>query len=538
MNYTKNTVLHILILVLISGFLFLFCLGNMPLTDPDETFYAQTAKEMISKGEWVTPHIFGKPQFEKPIFYYWLIELSYKIFGINEFAARFPSAIFGILGILGIYFIGRLIFSPLCGLLSGLVMATSVAYLAISRACVTDMVLTVFILLCLMFFMYGWQREKKFYYFFAAAMAAFAVLTKGPIGLFLPGMVILAYWVTGKRWRELKKVPFFLSILIFLIISLPWYLLVTKIHGSTFISEFLGFQNVTRFLVPEHRIGISPFFYVPVVFGGIFPWTLFLIFAVWLFYREDNSVSKFSGYKLFLAAWFLIVFGFFSISRTKLVTYILPLFPVLAIFVGRFWDKCIAGDEEVNSRKIISNVYGFLSLASMVGVVVANIIVKRRYGSDIAVPVIVAGAIFVILLSVSYIFFLKKKMYIAFSSVIVAMIMVAFVSAFFIIPPIAKLESSKYLAELVKEKASPDEPIGGECDGRRGVAFYSGRVDIVDVHPYPDLIKFVSRKDRVWAIIQKKHYKQLKEQHKDLYTEVIDSSGKYVLITNKKEGKN
>ena len=110
----------IIILLIVCSFLFFFALGRMALTDPDETFYAETAREMVNEGEWITPLIFGKTQFEKPIFYFWLVVSSYKIFGINEFAARFPSAVFGLIGVLGIYYLGRLLFSRACGLLSGL----------------------------------------------------------------------------------------------------------------------------------------------------------------------------------------------------------------------------------------------------------------------------------------------------------------------------------------------------------------------------------------------------------------------------------
>ncbi|MBU1083537.1 MAG: glycosyltransferase family 39 protein, partial [Candidatus Omnitrophica bacterium] len=147
---------YLLILIAVASFLFFFKVGDMALTDPDETFYAQTAKEMLAADEWTTPLIFGQPQFEKPIFYYWLILISYKLFGVSEFSARLPSVVFGILGILGVYSLGRLMFSKLCGFISGLITATCVEYVMVSRGCVTDMVLTTAVLFCLLFFLLGW----------------------------------------------------------------------------------------------------------------------------------------------------------------------------------------------------------------------------------------------------------------------------------------------------------------------------------------------------------------------------------------------
>src|SRR3989338_9206224 len=96
----ERPILFILILSVLCGYLFFFQLGGMALTDPDETFYAQTAKEMLQANDWLTPRLYGEPQFEKPILFYWLIELSFKAFGVNEFAARLPSAVFALLGVI------------------------------------------------------------------------------------------------------------------------------------------------------------------------------------------------------------------------------------------------------------------------------------------------------------------------------------------------------------------------------------------------------------------------------------------------------
>jgi len=191
---------NIIILTIVCIFIFFYGLGNMALTDPDETFYAETAKEMLKANEWITPLIFGKPQFEKPILYYWLVELSFKFFGVNEFAARFPSALFGIIGCLAIYFIGRILFSSLSGLIASLFTATCTQYIIITRACVTDVVLTAFITLCFLFFLLGLEKENKLFYIISAVMAALAVLTKGPIGVFIPAVIIGLYMIFTRQW--------------------------------------------------------------------------------------------------------------------------------------------------------------------------------------------------------------------------------------------------------------------------------------------------------------------------------------------------
>ncbi|MGB2650704.1 MAG: glycosyltransferase family 39 protein [Candidatus Omnitrophota bacterium] len=526
---------YILILLAVTLFLFFFQLGDMALTDPDETFYAQTAKEMLNEGEWITPTIFGKPQFEKPVFYYLLIVVSYIIFGVGEFAARFPSAVFGVFGILGVYLLGRLLFTPLCGFLSGLVLATCTQYLILARGCVTDMVLTVFILYCLLLFLMGWTRKRRVYYYIASVMAAFAVLTKGPIGLFIPGLVVFLYILFSRQWRELRQVPVLRCILIFLGISLPWYLVVNHMHGTSFVNEFFGFHNVTRFLVPEHRIGTSPLFYVPVILGGFFPWSVFLLFGAWDIWKRPaliGQTSEVRGCNLFLLVWFLVVFLFFSASSTKLVTYIFPLFPVLAIVTGRFWERFVSEARAEEGASRVS--YYIFAALSLMAAVAAIILARHEYaGTPAVLGAALSAAIYLLGVIVSLFFLAKNRKFASFYAIVIAILVGVFPVARFVLPVVEVYESSKVLSDKVKELARPSDLVGGESDHRRGVAFYTDRTDVTDIHPHGALRDFISRPEKVWGIIQRKHYRQVKEDMGDKVSNPVAWSGKYVLITNK-----
>ena len=261
----------ITILVLLCAYLFFFKLGGMALTDPDETFYAQTAKEMLARGEWVTPYLLGKPQFEKPILIYWLVELSYKAFGVNETAARLPSAVFGLLGVIAIYLLGKLLFNKVAGFLSAVILATNVEYVILSRACITDMVLTTFMLLGVLFFFYGYVKEKGYFYILSSAAFGFAVLAKGPIAIILPAAAFIIFLLLAKDMGRLRKIPFVWCLLAFIVVAMPWYLAAYRLHGKEFIDAFFGFQNVTRFTQSEHKIGSQIYYNIPVIFGGFFP---------------------------------------------------------------------------------------------------------------------------------------------------------------------------------------------------------------------------------------------------------------------------
>ena len=527
----KRYLIDIGILSAIVVFLFLFGLGKMPLTDPDETFYAQTAKEMIQNNDWITPTIFDTPQFEKPVFYYWTLMGSYKVFGINEFAARFPSAIFGILGVIGIYFLGILLFSRLTGFLSAVIMATSIQYIVLARACVTDMVLTVFILYCLLFFLWSWKTGKKYPYCLSAICAAFAVLTKGPIGLFIPGMIVLIYVISTKQWRDFGKIPFSCAIIMFLLVCLPWYSIIIKLHSTTFIGEFFGFQNITRFVHPEHDIGTNPFFYLPVLFGGFFPWSLFLPVGVWYLFKEHHTVSKIKGYRTFLLSWFFLVLIFFSISRTKLVTYIFPLWPVMAIIVGRLWDRFISftDDDKIQKKTVVS--YFILVTLSLCAIIGLDIFIGIEYPAALN-GVLLTSAVFAIGLLFSLFYYLRNKRATLFYALVLSIVILSFPLNYFVLPEIGRDESSKDLCLWVNELALADEPIAGESDLRRGIAFYTDRTDVPDIQNYQKEVDFFSQKAKVWGIIKKKHYVQLDKKNPGLVAAPLAAAGKKVLVTN------
>ena len=472
----------LLVLVALSGVLFFSGLKSVSLTEPDETFYAETAREMLHASEWSTPLIFEKPQFEKPVLYYWLVITSYKLFGVNEFAARFPSAFLGVIGTVGVYLLGYLLFSSLCGFLSGIILATCLEYWLLAHACVTDMALTVFILFGFLFFLMGWLHEKRIYYLLASAMVALAVLTKGPIGLLIPGGSIVLYIFCSRQFKKMREIPFVSSILVFLIVALPWYVLMTIRHGNAFLDQFFGFYNVSRFLDSEHEIGSFFLFYVPVIVGGFFPWSIFLPWAVKDLHVSKNTASRLKAQNLFLWIWFLVVFLFFSICQTKLVTYILPLFPVMAVVVGRLWEKLIV--EENPSAHLREFLRGRKSLSF-------------------------------------------------FSLVAFVMLFIIFPARLYIIPYVEKHQSSKEFAFKVKELAKPDEIVGGEDDHRGGIAFYTGRTNIVDVHHIKNLEKFMLDKNRVWGIVKIKHFSNLEKMYPGKFPSPLFQAGKWALITNK-----
>ena len=525
----------IIILILFSALLFLMALGAMPLTDPDEVFYAETAKEMLNRGEFLTPYIFGEPQFEKPPLYYWLVIFGFKVFGVNEFSARIASAIFGILGVIGVYLLGKILINKRTGFFAGIVLATCIKYTALSRACVTDIVLTVFLLYAFLYFFYGYlsERGKTKWYLLSSLFLGLAVLTKGPIGVFLPFVIIGIYLILTKEFKRLKEIPFIRGALLFLAVSLPWYLLMYKVHGKEFVNVFFGFHNITRFLHPEHATGDVFYYYIPIIVGGFFPWIAFLPLGIWQIFRK--AAERIRKANLFLIVWFLVIFIFFSFSRTKLPTYIFPLYPALALLLGRLRDIYVRRGLTPKMEKGMNVSVGFFSALLVGGMIGLYIVAKIKYSSA-ANATLIGGAGF-ILLMVFFVRALLKKKYIKGIFIYMASFTIlGFLLFYTIFPEIGKYEASKNISEKLRVFMKPGEALGAETRYRRGIAFYMDREDVPDVHKHHIIIKFLSRKERVWCVLKDKNHRFLYESRKKGYekpTYVIYKFGKKVIMTNK-----
>jgi len=526
----NRKLVNIILLVALSSGLFLFGLSKMALTDPDEPFYAETAKEMLERGEWLTPRIFGEPQFEKPPFYYWLVILSFKTFGINEFAARFPSAVFGVLGVIGVYLLGSLLFSEKTALYSSLIAATAIEYIILARASVTDMVLCVLILYTFLFYLHAYlHQDKKIFYLFASFSLGLAVLTKGPVGIILPVFIVGLYLLIQRDLKAVLRFPIISGTIVFLVIAVPWYYLMYKVHGSAFTGHFFGFQNITRFLEPEHRIGDVAYYYIPIVLGGFFPWSIFLPYGVYQIIKKDRGEFK---KHLFLVIWILVFFIFFSFSRTKLPTYVFPLFPALAIFIGRSWELALEKKSFNIGEKLSTILY---SISLPIGLAVFYTICLDKY-QVMATAVLKTGIILSICAIVSLIcLFTSRKRYL-FRSIVFTMVVCVVILASILSYPLGLYESSKYIAEELEKRMKPGERIGAETDYQRGVAFYLKREDVLDVHRHHIITKFLDTKERRWCVIKDKNHWQLYTKREKAFwvpTYMVYKFGKKVIITNK-----
>lgn len=306
----------LLTLVFAATFLFLAAgISTLAVTDPVESNYALTALEMVRSGNWISPQIYGTYWYDKPIFLYWLLSLSYSIFGATDFASRLPAVLFGAMSCtLAAWFALRQTGRTATALLFSAMTATSLVFWLISRSVITDQPLYFFSGATLFFAYIGLTEAKKNYVIAAYVMAAGAVLTKGPVGLVLPGLFLLLFALVQQKTAYAKRLFPPVGIILFLLLCLSWYGSMYSIHGKDFIDGFLGFNNVTRATVSEHPEYDVWYYYLVLVPVSLLPWTGPCLYGLWKRRRHDDTY-------VFMAIWAVGTILCYSLAATKYPTY-------------------------------------------------------------------------------------------------------------------------------------------------------------------------------------------------------------------------
>lgn len=357
---TPNQAVMLLILMALSGLLFFLGLGDMGLTDRDEGRNAEAGREMFVSGDLLTPTFNGELRVAKPVFVYWLMTMSYHVFGVSEFAARVPSALFGVaLILMQFLFLSRLLGLSV-GLLSSLMLLLNTEMLALGRMAITDSVLIFFTTFSLYGFwlgLHGTGRRRHWMWGFYTGMAL-ATLTKGPVGLAVPLTAAILYLTTARRWRIFWQRGFPIAgTLLLLLLAGPWYVAMFLIHGDAYASQ-AKIHTVGRFLSPMEGHGGGVWFYIPVLLLGFYPWSLTLPVALqqaFVRWRERRTTGDLTTaldrspdaaalrdeLEWFASLWVVGVFVFFTLSSTRLPHYIGPVFPAAALLSASYWAKAL-----------------------------------------------------------------------------------------------------------------------------------------------------------------------------------------------------
>lgn len=505
------------IVAFVAAFLLFFNLGGIPLLDPDEPVYAETPKEMIAFQDLVSPRIYGEYWYDKPPLYYWLVAGAFQLFGVNEFSSRFPSAFLGLLTVMYVYQVGKRLFNERAGACAALILATSIEFFYLGKAAVTDITLNFCLTVALLSFL-----EKRYYLFYI--FAGLATLAKGPVGILFPGAILFLYFLFTRRWQQLTEMKIPQGILIYAITALPWYVAMYSIHGNPFIETFIGFHNVTRFTSPEHASGLLWYYFIPVLILGFFPWTAVMVQSVWASLRKSGR--DFDSL-LFLNIWAWFIFVFFTISKTKLVSYILPMFVPLAMITG--WYVATLIDHQTRS-KIRS---WPVALVIIAGLFAVGLIVGSKEMPGLAPGAYTAAGVFSLMAIIAACLLWKNEITAALGVQIAGMAVFVVILMTMMFPAVTPVFTSKTIAADVKLHYDGKSPLYVVKFLRPGLSFYSDLYGIeVESNWGKTLLlnDVVKLEGKAYYVIRQSHYDRLPDEYKQSLTILAQRADRILLM--------
>lgn len=387
-------ILTILGLGLICYFTFVFNIGNYSLMDVDETRYVSMARDMFNSKDFLTLYLNGDYFFEKPPLYFWLENLSFFVFGhVTEFSARFPVAICGTVSTFLLYFTGKKIVSRRFGIISALILATSLEFVILAKFAILDIVVTTCIGLSVMFgflTQFVHDSNKKYFWWLFYLFSALAVMAKGIPGFVVPFAVMFFVTLFNRTFKQIFKPQYILvGLVLFSLIVLPWHVKMFEIHNPLFFNEYIMKHHINRFFSSDEIHRAQPFwFYFVTILWGLVPWifsTIAVLFARIRTFKEVkfDNLSKSQKYFWFNVIAFAVTMLFFSSSKTKLITYILPVYFFTSCMIAYFWDKYITFGENKKAINISVYMFGFVSIIAAFAACFAKFYLPETLYSDI-----------------------------------------------------------------------------------------------------------------------------------------------------------
>jgi 4-amino-4-deoxy-L-arabinose transferase-like glycosyltransferase len=344
--------------------------GAFGMIGPDEPRYASIARAMAETGDWVTPRLDGQPWFEKPVLYYWGAAAAFRLLGVNDFSARLPSAIFATLAALSLAWLARKIYGAGTAWAVLLIFPTCVGVFAFARAGTTDMPFSASLAMAMVaaYSAMGDVRQppQRMWQILFGALLGLATLAKGPAAIVLAGGSVGLWVLATGRWKQVWRLVRPLAMIAFCVVALPWYAL-CAMRNPEFLSVFLLSHNVDRFLTPVFQHEQPFWFFGPILLLGLLPWSALLAgaardgVALW----REKKLSASPGF--FFACWAVFPLVFFSVSRSKLPGYALPVFAPLVLLLARSLTRAIEQHDSFAQWQMEWTGVTFLVLAGVTG---------------------------------------------------------------------------------------------------------------------------------------------------------------------------
>lgn len=495
---------EIIFLSLLAVLLYFPGLGWRDFWAPVEPRYAEIARVMLARGDWIVPTVNGELYTDKPILYFWLVLAGSKLVGsVNEWTVRLPSAFSALALVLTTYFLGRDLLGPRVGLMGAVILATSARVLWEGRWAHTDMTFSFFFTLSLYFFSRAALRKGRPIEFLPAyGLMALATLTKGLIGLVLPGFIAATFIAARRDWRAVLEWRVPTGFLLILLIAAPWFVSVSLATDGRWLSEFIFTHHIQRYTAGlGHR---QPLYYYLISFPADFlPWTVFLLPALWA-YRSRLAALK-EPETLFLAVWFFAVFVFFSLSDTKRDLYLLPLFPPAALFTACYFSRLV--DREIPQSlpyRILGQIFfNLLWLAALALPVAAWLYRREALWISVLVALVLTAGAWTGLAGLW-----RRRPERVFFSTAATVVLGGLCASIWVLPFLNAYKSARPFAVAVNRIASPGEPLYIYADTMNDFNFYTGREVISVISSPAELESLLARAGAAYVLVRERDLKR------------------------------
>jgi 4-amino-4-deoxy-L-arabinose transferase-like glycosyltransferase len=527
MTYLKTeTLKHLILLFIIVIPLFSLGLSNHGLWSADEPRVAEIGREMAVTGNWAVPTLNQRPFLEEPPLYYASLALTFKALGVSDKVARIPSALFAFGAVLVAFSMANLLFGPRVALLSGLILATTGEYFRVAHWVIVDGALTFFVMGALYSFIKAYltetNRKKLLFYSLFYVACTLAFYTKGFIGIVIPGLSVLTFLVIERNFREIIKMRLWLGVLIFLVMTLPWFIALWQQGGTEHLKVFLLHNHLQRFFPSGFAGTISgaasghhhPFYYYITEFpGGFLPWSLLIIPVLFHAFSKSgkSDVANVLSEKgtLFMKCWFFAGIIFLSIASTKRVLYLMPIFAPIAILTAAYIDSTLKSPQSLTKiGKIFTWVFTIVLLFIGLSLTPVYFYIKKIYPMEVSETLliqIIVLSVFMIALSIAAIRYFQqrnlKKYWISMNVSIV----LALLFAVTVVMPVMDIHKSfvpfcLQIATIVPAGEhlyayQPDETLRG------AVPFYTGRY-VIEIEKLASVEMMLQKEEPFHIIIR------------------------------------
>lgn len=352
-----------LLIILVISIIYFRGLDSPGLIAPGEPRYAEISKEMLLTNDWVIPSFNGNIHLEKPPLVYWMVAIVFKMFGVNEWSVRFIPVLAGLLSGMFVFLLAKRLYDKKTAWIAILILLSSYSWAIFSQFLLTDIIAIMFMIGSLYYFWCYRETYQTRYSLLTMVFFAMAFLTRGFLGIFFPFFIIFVFVFWKREWLLLYKKAWFLAVVLFFIIIIPWHILV-ELRVPGFLYNYSINNHIGRFLgtyPPGGNESLAFFEFWGLFFGGFFPWSLLvplIIYYLFIVHLKQKTNKDGDDYILI---WILVVAIFISISSAKLERYFLPLLPVLAIVLGRIFIQ-----DKISFKKYLNVFfYGILVLGIM-----------------------------------------------------------------------------------------------------------------------------------------------------------------------------